>query len=420
MKAGGHLRRRVALAVVAVLGAASACAGSGEGGVSSLSAGATVAGVGDEPARAAPTVIRMALSPDPIWQWLEDSGTRAAWERDHNVRFEVSHPFDQFAAFAGGHADVVLINALDVPKFVEQPERAPVVIGKYTTDRTILAVRRTSRAENLEDLLERRIAVESSLSSTLLWGLIADVRYGLDFALDGADFDLVTVDPAGLADLVMRGDVDACICTPDSAAPLLADRRLRALYDGRSAAEVYTGTIFGGEQFEQEMGIIADAFVVDAVWHDANLQAVEVILGLWDEGVAAWKRDSARIVADYPHLFAAETEAEVAWLADYIATNDWIVPFVHITPQEAEMHYYALDRLQDLGLLPADAARPHLHDFHGPDGSMHDHEADDHEADEHDHEAHEHEADEHEADEDEADDHEEDEDESMHEHEAEG
>ena len=167
----------------------------------------------------------MALAPDPVWQWLEDSGTRAAWEQTHNVRIEASNAFDQFAAFAGGHADVVLINALDVPKFVEEPGREPVIIGKYTTDRSILAVRRNSLAESLEDLVERRIAVESSLASTLLWGLTAELRYGLDFSQGGgADFDLVTVEPASVADLVMRGDVDACICTPDYSVPFLAER----------------------------------------------------------------------------------------------------------------------------------------------------------------------------------------------------
>ena len=232
LKAERHPCRRAVLVLAVVPLAASACAGSGGGGVST--AGSTVGAAGDRPA-SAPAVIRMALAPDPIWQRLEDSGTRAAWERAHNIRLEVSQPFDQFAAFAGGHADVVLINALDVPKFVDQPERDPVIIGKYTTDHSILAVPRSSEAESLEDLVDRRIAVESSLASTLLWGLIAEIRYDLDFRLGGEDFDLVTVDPAGVADLVIRGDVAACICTPEFSVRFLAEGRLRPLYDGRSA-----------------------------------------------------------------------------------------------------------------------------------------------------------------------------------------
>ena len=367
-KAERRLCRRAVLVLVVVTLAASACAGSGGGGVSSLSAGTTVGAVGDRPA-AEPAVIRMALAPDPIWQWLEDSGTRAAWERTHNIRLEVSQPFDQFAAFAGGHADVVLINALDVPKFVEQPEREPIIIGKYTTDRTILAVRRSSRAETLEDLVDRRIAVEGSLGSTLLWGLLADIDHELELAADGFDFDLVTVDRAGLADVVMRGDVDACICAPDVSVPFLADGRLRALYDGRPAGELFTSSIFVVAAFGRALGAIADAFVVDAAWHAANPQAVDAFLGLWEEGVAAWKQNSAQIVADYPHHFAVESDAEIAWLVDYIAAHDWIVPSVHITPQEAETHYFAFDRLKALGLVPADAARPEINVSHSPAAS---------------------------------------------------
>ena len=339
---------------------ASACGGGGGGG-SSLSTGTTVAGVGAQPAAPEPTVIRLALAPDPVWQWLEDSGTRATWEQTHNVRIEASNAFDQFAAFAGGHADVVLINALDVPKFTEEPGRDPVIIGKYTTDRSILAVRRTSRAENLEDLVERRIAVESSLASTLLWGLIAEARYGLDFSADSPDFDLVTVEPASVADLVMRGDVDACICTPDYSVPFLAGGRLRALYDGTSAAGLHATGGVAGEDLGRGLVVIADAFVTDKTWYAANQHAVDALLGLWQEGVTAWQQDKAQILADYPHHFSVESDAEIAWLADYVAVHDWIVSSVYITNQEAETHKFAFYRLRDLGLVAADAVAPEIY-----------------------------------------------------------
>ena len=359
-------RRARIVALAAALAAAlvaSACGGGG-GEVSNVATGTTVAGVGSapEPASTEPTVIRLALAPDPLWQWLEDSGTRAAWEQAHNIRIEASNAFDQFAAFAGGHADVVLINVLDVPKFVEQPERDPVIIGKYTTDRSILAVPRTSRAENLEDLVERRIAVESSLASTLLWGLIAETRYGLDFSQGSPDFELVTVEPASVADLVVRGDVDACICTPDFSVPFLAEGRMRVLYDGRSAAEIYLAGLLGG----RELGTIADAFVADKAWYDANREAVDALLGLWEEGVAAWKQNRAQIVADYPHHFSVESDAEIAWLTDYVAEHDWIAPSVYITYQESETHKFAFYRLRDLGLVPEDAVVPEINVVDSP------------------------------------------------------
>ena len=366
MRADRWRRTVAASAVLAVALAAASCAGTGgsstgDGGFN-LTAGTAAAGVGAAPETAggAPTVMRLALAPDPMWEWLEDSGRRAAAEAAHNVRIEVSNPFDQFASFAGGHADVVVINALDVPKFTEQPERAPVIIGKYTTDRSILAVRRTSRAENLEDLVEQRIAVAGSLGSTLLWGLTADVLYGLDFRAGGGDFDLVTVEPASVADLVMRGDVDACICTPDFSVPFLASGRMRALYGGASAAELYSAVIFGGDRFGNESGTIADALVADKAWYDANPQAVEVLLSLWEEGLAGWRANLTQIVADYPHHFSVESEAEIAWLSEYAADHNWVVPSVYINESEAATHGFAFRRLRDLGLVPADATEPQI------------------------------------------------------------
>lgn len=370
MKADGPARnvRNVALAAVCVaVLMASGCAGGEGAGVSNVATATTVAGVGAAPDRvpSETAVIRLALAPDPVWQWLEDSGTRAAWERDHNIRIDVSHPFDQFAAFAGDHADVVVINVLDVPKFVEQPGSDPVIIGKYTTDRSILAVPRTSQAETLEDLVERRIAVESSLASSLLWALVAEIFYALDFSEDSTDFDLVTVEAASVADLVIRGDVEACICTPDYSVQLLAAGRLRALYDGMSASELYTTAIFGGRGFGGESGTIADAFVASAAWHAANRETADALLGLWEEGLAAWRQHKAQIVTDYPHLFSVESEAEIAWLADYVEEHDWIVPSVYISDQEAETHRFAFRRLRDMGLVPEDATTPEI-DVVGP------------------------------------------------------
>ena len=126
---------------------------------------------------------------------------------------------------------------------------------------------------------------------------------------------------------------------------------------GRPAA-IYGAAIFGGEGFGGERGTVADAFVADAAWHRASMPAVGALLGLWEEGLAAWKQDSAQIVADYPHHFAIETDAEIAWLADYVTEHDWVVPSVYISEQEAETHNFAFERLVALGLVPADAAPP--------------------------------------------------------------
>lgn len=358
---------KIALGAVLATALVAGCGGGGDAGAFNVSVGTTVAGVAAAPETSSveTAVIRLALPPDPVWEWLEDSGARAAWEAAHNVRIEVTNPFDQFAAFVGGHADIVLLNAFDVSKFADQAERQPVIIGKYTVDRSILAVRRNSRAETLEDLLEKRIAVESSLTSIPLWALIAETRYGLEFGPDSPDFELVPVEPTGVADLVVRGDVDACICSLDFSARLLASERMWALYDGASASELFAAVVFGGQGAG---GIIAGAFVTDRSWYDANPQAAAAFLALWEEGLTAWRQNKSQIVADYPHHFSVETTAEIEWLADYLEAHNWVAPSVYITDRQADTHTAAVMSLRNRGFLPAEAVAPDIEVIPAPTG----------------------------------------------------
>ena len=352
------LRTLPALLVGAALVAAS-CGGGG--GSTTVTADPAAPAPELSPPLSDPVRIRLALAPDPVWEWLKDSGTVSEWEMSRNVKIEASSPFDQFSAFAGGHADMVVINALEVPQFVEQSDREPAIIGKFTTDRSILAVRRTSGAEDLSDLVEGRIAVESSLGSTLLWGLIADALHGLEFRVDSPDFDLIIVDSASLADLVARGDADACICVPDFTVASLADGTMKALYGGRSAAEIYAEDVVGNP----EALPIADAFLIDQPWHAQNEVAVASMLELWEAGIQAWKSAKRSIIADYPHLFSVTSDAEIAWISDYATDHDWVVSSVYITEDEAAAHSATFAELQRIGLLDADARKPDLDTLHG-------------------------------------------------------
>ncbi len=350
-----RLRSIRILGATAALSGALALASCG-GGSTSVT---TVADATAQPAASPPTEtvrIRLALAPDPVWQWLKDSGTVTQWEATHNIRIDASSPFDQFSAFAGGHADVVVINALEVPQFVEQADREPVVIGRFTTDRSFLGVRRTSRAESLDDLVEARITVDSALGSALLWGLIADAMHGLEFRVDSPDFDLVVVESASVADLVMRGDVDACICLPDFSVSDLADGRLRPLYGGKSAAEIYANEVIG----EPASPPIADALIADKQWLAGHRHAADALLGLWEVGLRNWAAQKDALIADYPHLLSVQSHDEISWMTEYVKTHDWVLPSVYLTPEDSETQTSIFTRMQSLGLIPDDAREPEL------------------------------------------------------------
>lgn len=304
-----------------------------------------------------PTRVRLALTPDPVWQWLDDSGTVAQFEATHNIRIEASQPFDPFSAFAGGHADIVVIDALEVPQFAEQSGREPVIVGQLASDRSILAVRRTSRAETLNDLIEATIAVDNSLGRVLLWGLIADSKHDLDLRAEGSpDFNITVVESGSVADLVVRGDADACICLPEFSASHLASGMLRPLYRGRIAAEIYAKDVIS----QALLRPIADVFVADRQWLARNRRATEVLLELWQVGLDNWAGGKEQIIADYPHLFSVRTAEEVAWMTAHANERDWVSRSVYLTEDNLKLQDDMFARMRNTGLIPDDTVAPAL------------------------------------------------------------
>jgi len=77
-------------------------------------------------------VIRFAFAPDPVWDLLTDSGERAKWEQENNVRIETSTTWDEFTYFAGGHGDIVSMSTQETP-VLEQETGIKTVPSASTT-----------------------------------------------------------------------------------------------------------------------------------------------------------------------------------------------------------------------------------------------------------------------------------------------
>ncbi len=339
---------RIAVLAAALMLAASC--GSGATGT----VGQPIAGDGSEASE--PVLVRLALPPDPVWQWLEDSGTVAQFESDRNIRVEASNPFDPFSAFAGGHADVVVVDALEVPQFAEQTGREPVIIGQAAFDRSILAVKRTSRAETLDDLVEATIAVDNSIGRLLLWGLIADANHDMIFRFGSPDFTLLQVESGSVADLVLKGDADACVCLPEFGVTHFANGTMRPLYGGRNASEIYAKDIIA----QPLLRPMADAFVADREWLDRNRGATKALLDLWQVGLDAWADDKYQIIADYPHLFSVQGQAEVEWMASHANHRDWLSRSVYLTKDNLKLQDDMFARMHRLELISDDTVAPPL------------------------------------------------------------
>ena len=308
--------------------------------------------------------IRLALPPDPIWQWLKDSGKLATWEQEQNISVDARHPFDVLSSFFGGHTDIVVANSWDISIFTEQSDRTPIIIGKYATDYTILAVQRTSRAETLRDLaagaLSNRakgeIAVANSTRSTLLWGLIAHELYELDFNIGSEHFNLVVVEPASIPDLVTRSDVSGCICTPNFSASYLSDAKLKILHDNKSASVIYADEVIK----DPTALPVGHIFVADAKWYDHHKEAVSALLDLWDEGLDYWNQNKSQIIAKYPHMFSVESDEDIAWLTEYAQNHNWMPLTTKLNSEDWNTYSNIFKRMQAIHLLPKNAKIPKM------------------------------------------------------------
>ena len=59
--------------------------------------------------------MRFVFSPDPVWNWLEDEGILAEMEEEAGMTIERNESEDEFAFFAGGHADIVSTGSYETP-----------------------------------------------------------------------------------------------------------------------------------------------------------------------------------------------------------------------------------------------------------------------------------------------------------------
>src|SRR5690349_12758518 len=64
--------------------------------------------------------IRFTFAPDPIWDYMHDTGLVDEWEDRTGYTIETSATWDEFGLFAGGHADIISTASFEVPYLEEQ------------------------------------------------------------------------------------------------------------------------------------------------------------------------------------------------------------------------------------------------------------------------------------------------------------
>lgn len=296
--------------------------------------------------------IRLAVpTRDPVWDWSNSMGPVDEWRGTNSIQLEADSPPNRFAALAGGHVDVAVINAWDVVQLAERTDFDPVIIGKHSTDETFLGVSRNSPARDLRDLSGGSIAVDGEFGSTLIWGVLASELYGLNLHTDSSDFQITIAERASLADLVVSGAVDACICRPQFSVQHLLDERLRRLYDGRTGGEIYLDELGSGPR----RAPMTQALVTSREWYDSNPNAVSSVLALWQSVLDNWRLHVRDVVVEFPNRFSVETDDQINWMVDYLAEHDWFLHSTYLDSSDARTYMDLIDRMQRIGLISPDA-----------------------------------------------------------------
>ena len=301
-------------------------------------------------------VVRFTFAPDPVWDYLNDSGIKEEMERASGIQVIAQTTWDEFGIYAGGFADVVSVATFEVPTLDKQTEQTSVVFGKYNIDRSIVAVPSSdTTSQTLEDLVGKKIAVWDSVSSTLIWGVLAQKIHGLDLRTGGGDFELVQVDITNTGPAAAGGEVDAAIVLPDFAVNELMTGALRVLYDGRTSAELYSQDVLGGSDHQ---GPMINVFLARKGWYEAHTEEIAFFLSLWERGIQDWQANKATIIESYPQHFAVETEEQVAFMQDWLDKHDWFVDSVYIDDAWVEAESQIFDTMREAGFMESGESDP--------------------------------------------------------------
>ncbi len=299
-------------------------------------------------------IIRFAFAPDPVMDYLKDTGTLAAFEEAWNVRLEMTSSWDEFAFFAGGHGDIVSMSTLDMPLLEQETGVKVVGFGKYNHTRLIYGVKCDSGYQTLEDLKGKRFGngnpvTTERLTETLLANLYDDIHYP-------DDFEVVNNDHPVLPELIARGDVDVAFMIPEFGVPFLREGEVCGLYDGRAAFEVFRDELLDGKH----EGLESNLFVAQKEWFESHPYEVQFFLALWEEGVRLWAQDQKEIIPTYPQHFSVESEEDIEYISNWIADHQFFADTVYLDQDWVDGETQIFDLAKNAGEMEADAPNPDI------------------------------------------------------------
>jgi ABC-type nitrate/sulfonate/bicarbonate transport system substrate-binding protein len=296
-------------------------------------------------------IIRFAFSPDPVWDYLKDSGTLDKMQEQSGITIIQLETSDEFAVFAGGHADIVSTGSYETPLF-DQKGIPNVTIGKYNASKDLL-VASNPKYKTAADLPKGcKIGAESTIGNTIIWIALIKKLDNRTLAENGSDLQIATADAQVLPDLVASGDLCAAIADPTQATEALRTGKVHAMYDGRSVAQLYADEIQPGS----DLHVDTNNFVARKAWYDANPDEVAFFLQVWQKGLDLWAKDPNKIIEAEPNDFSIQNADDMKFMEDYLAQpgKDFFQKNVYLTKGWIDDEKPVFDIVQQAGEYPAD------------------------------------------------------------------
>lgn len=341
MKSSGFMRLAMSVCVLGLL-----LAGCGDGGPTSDEEGAAQGG-GDK------GTIRFAFSPDPVWDWMEDQGILKQMEDESGYTIERFESEDEFAIFAGGHADVVSTASYETPILEKETGAKTVTIGRYNRAKDILVADKSKDWNSIADIPKGcKVGVESFSGSTNVWAALAADLHQRELKQGSDDLEEVVTDFEVTPELVHKGDLCAGLTAMTTSIPFLMSGDVKVLYDGKGASELYADEYKPGHE-----GMNSNNFVVLQKYYDSHPEEVAFFLSVWERGLKEFKEHRDEIIDAYPQHFGYTNDEQKQFVKDYYTnTFNEFVDSVYLTPEWLEGESEVTEILRRAKLIDQDQA----------------------------------------------------------------
>jgi NMT1/THI5 like len=306
------------------------------------------------PVKGSTTPIKFVFSADPVWNWLEDKGIIKEMEQASGYHIARNETEDEFAFFAGGHADIVSMGSYEVPVLEKETGVRTVTFAKYNKGKDMLCVDPAKGYNSFADLPSPgKVGLESATNSAHAWIALAKSE-GRDLGAQSKDLQIVITDFSVAPELVLKGQLDAGCTAYVNAVKYLMEKKVKIMYDGKGISQIYEANFAPGHE-----GFDSNNFVSTKTYYDSHPGEVAFFASVWERGVKEFWAHMPEIVKQYPNDFGWQTEAEYNWEIDYMQNwwNEW-VDTVYMSPEWIKGEQGVTKLLVDQQQIPASQPYP--------------------------------------------------------------